>query len=140
MRQFLLSVVAKPGVHRREAGWGPRISKTQSRHSNSCLKRPPVRQLHDILIMRSTKIPHNIPDWTDRIQSRQHLLSTLHCHAAGEVIFSTGTISIAGFRNPPSRLKIPRRPVVSKINIAGTMTGRITNVSNSTPAASASPS
>ena len=56
-RQFVLSVVAKPGVHRREAGWGPRISKPQSRHSYSCLKRPPVRQLHYILIMLSTKIP-----------------------------------------------------------------------------------
>ena len=68
-RQFVLSAVAKPGVHRREAGWEPRISKTQSRHSNSCLKRPPFRQLHYILIMLSTKMPHRIPDWTDRTRS-----------------------------------------------------------------------
>ena len=38
--QFLLSVVAKPGVHQREAGWGPR-------HEGKCRRGGPFEIIDD---------------------------------------------------------------------------------------------
>ena len=94
-RQFVLSVVAKSSVHRREAGWGPRISKPQSRHSYSCLKRPPVRQLHYILIMLSTKIPTGqrtgqIAPFANDLRPVGHSTISTHAEVLGHNLASGG--------------------------------------------------
>ncbi len=61
-------------------------------------------------------------------------------YAAGVAMLSRGTVfSGTFFWKPPKRLKIPSRPVVSRMSMDGTMIGRIIKVSSSTPTASARP-